>query len=353
MIDVRDIWKDYDLDQLEKGLVSLFPEYHLSLEALLEQILAGDITGAAAMFFQGILNNVTASAGSLKNILVWLMVLGIASSLMTHFIEVFDRHQVADLGFYFFYLLLSAILLKCFWEIFGVASGVIESIVTFIKLLVPTYLLAVGIAGGTTTVSVSWQLLLLMIYGVEAILVGMVLPMIYSLCLMAIINGIWPGEKLSLLAGLLEKGIGWTLKASMGVVTGISLFQAVITPVVDSVKASALQKLVAAIPGLGSAAEGVVNMVMGSAVIIKNSIGVVLVLMLLVLCAAPLLQIFATAFILKTAAAFMGTVSSKRLTTCVDRTGDAAMLVCKTAGTAMLLFLIVLSIIAMSTNHRL
>ena len=77
-------------------------------------------------------------------------------------------------------------------------------------------------------------------------------------------------EKLNLLIELLEKGIGWVLKAALGVVTGISVFQAVITPVIDSVKASTLQKVISAIPGIGNAADGVVELVAGSAVVIKK-----------------------------------------------------------------------------------
>lgn len=102
--------------------------------------------------------------------------------------------------------------------------------------MVPTFLLTVGVASGPVTVGAGYQLMLLLIYGTEKILLGVVLPLIYSYCLLTMINGIWVEEKLALLADLLEKLIGWILKASLGVVTGISLFQSLITPVVDSLK---------------------------------------------------------------------------------------------------------------------
>ena len=44
------------------------------------------------------------------------------------------------------------------------------------------------------------------------------------------INVIWVEEKLTLLTELLEKAVGWILKASLGVVTGIRVFQSFITP---------------------------------------------------------------------------------------------------------------------------
>lgn len=80
--------------------------------------------------------------------------------------------------------------------------------------MVPTFLLTVGVASGPVTVGAGYQLMLLLIYGTEKILLGVVLPLIYSYCLLTMINGIWVEEKLALLADLLEKLIGWILKAS-------------------------------------------------------------------------------------------------------------------------------------------
>lgn len=339
------------MDQLQAGLNTLFPDYSISLQELLGQILQGDILGALTGLFQSALGGITAQMEGMRNVLVWLVVLGVVSALMSHFISIFDMRQIADMSFYFCYLLLTVVLLKCFVQAADTAAATMEHIVLFIKMLIPTYLLSIGIAGGTTTVGAYYQLLLVLIYGVEKILISGILPFIYSYVMLSLVNGIWAEEKLSLLIELLEKGIRVALKASIGLITGVSVFQAVITPVIDSVKASAWQKAVSAIPGIGNAADGVVELVVGSAVVIKNSIGILLLILLLVMCAAPLLQIFLTACLLKMAAALMGIVSDKRITACANRTGEAGMLLFQTTGTALLLFLITISLVATATNR--
>lgn len=349
--EIGDLWQEYDLDRLREGMHTLFPQSGVSLEELLSEVMTGDVIGAFTHFLKGNIGGMGSLAAGLKDVLVWLIVLGIVSALLTHFVEVFDRHQVADLSFYFLYLLLAAVLLKCFMQAADTAADTLENIVLFIRLLVPTYLLAVGVATGTATVSASYQLMLLLIYGVEVVLMGMVLPLIHSCVLLSVVNGIWIEEKLTLLIELLEKGIGWILKAALGLVTGISVFQAVISPVVDSLKATALQRAVSSIPGIGGAADGVMELVVGSTVVIKNSIGVVLLILLLAMCAAPLLKIFLMALMLKAAAAFLGIVSDKRITSCANHTGDAGMLLFRVTGTAMLLFLISLSVVAATTNR--
>lgn len=351
MTEMDSILNEYGFEEFQAGMDTLFPHSEVSFDGLMSRVIKGDIIGALTDFVQSELGTMTDSFHSLKAIVIWLVALGVMSALLIHFAEVFDRHQVSDMCFYFLYLLLSAVMLKCFAGISDTAYEAMENIVLFVRLLVPSYLVMVGLSSGTTTVTVYYQLLLFLIYGVENILIGVVLPLVYSYLMLSIINGIWSEEKLTLLIELLEKGITWTLKAALGVVTGISVFQALIAPTVDSLQSAAIKKAVSALPGVGSAAEGIVDLTAASALVIKNSIGVVLLILLLCLCAAPLLKIFITAVLIKCAAAFMGIVSDKRITSCTGHTADAGLLLFKTTGTAVLLFLISLSVVAASTNR--
>lgn len=344
------MWQEYGMEELDMGMQQLFPDFQISVSELMEQLMQGNVLEAVGSLLQEVIRGMGNYAAGRKNILIWLIVLGILSALLIHFVEVFDKYQIADLSFYFIYLLMGVILLQCFSEILGITRETIENIVVFVRLMVPTYLLAVGVASGPATVGAGYQLMLLLIYGTEKILLGMVLPLVYSYGLLIMINGIWVEEKLTLLTDLLEKAVGWILKAALGVVTGISVFQSLITPVLDSVKTSAMEKALSALPGVGNTADGIMELAVGSAVVIRNSIGVLLLLLLTAACAIPLLEILLTAFLIKCAAAIMGIVSDKRVTNCTDHMGNAGMLLFRTAGTAMLLFLITLAMLAIGSR---
>lgn len=346
MADLSLIWQDYGLDRLQEGIAALFPERQLSLERLFSLVMSGDIFGAFELLFQGGISDFFGQLAGMRNVFVWLLVLGIVSSLMTHFVEIFDRHQVADMGFYFMYLLFTAILLKSFSQAVDIAVGTVDNIILFVRLLSPAYLLSVGVSSGMVTAGASYQLLLLAVYGVEYVLSAGLIPLINSFVMLSVVNGIWAEEKLTLLIDLLGRIIGWVLKGALGVVTGVGVFQALITPVVDSARSSALRKLISAIPGVGNTISGVAELALGSAVVIRNSIGVILLLLLLLLCAVPILKIGVIAGLLKAAAAFMGIVSDRRITVCADRTGDAGLLLMRATGTAMLLFLITIAVTA-------
>lgn len=350
-IQMDKIWKDYELGSLEQKLEELFPSSPPDLESLLQRLMKGDVLGCIRDFFRTTIQSWTGGFSSLKQIFIWILVLGIVAALLSHFIEIFDNHQIADIGFYFTYLLMIVILMKCFMEASSVAVSAMERILEFIQVFIPAYFLSIGVAQGSLSASAGYQILILIIYIVENILVKLVLPLIYSYVLLSVVNGLWIEERLTLLVEAVEKGIRFLLKTLLGMVTGISALQSMITPAIDSVKSGTLQKAIGAIPGVGDAADGVMETVVGSAVIIKNSLGIVLLLILLALAAAPLLQILITAGLLKVAAALLGVVSDKRITTCTNKVGSGSELLFKTVGTAILLFLITISIAAYTTNR--
>ena len=100
------------------------------------------------------------------------------------------------------------------------------------------------------------------------------------------------------------------------------------------------------LPGVGNLADGLVELVYGSALLIKNSVGVLLMLLLIALCLAPMIKIFSIGVLLKGAAALMSLVTDKRMAQSVDRIGNAGMMLLATTGCVMLLFLIALAVVA-------
>lgn len=347
----EEVWQSYNLDELQQGINQLFPRSQFSLTEIMELLWSGDFTGVVKYLFEGTIGLAIQELGAYRDILLLLLLLGIASSILNHFVEIFDRHQIADLAYYFIYLLFAMILLRCFEQSAQIAKEVLENIVLFVQLLVPTYLLAVGVAGGLVTAGAYSQVFVMVVYGVESFLKGWVLDFISAYVMLSMINGIWIEEKLKLIIDFLHKLIITILKGSLWIVTGFTFFQGLITPVVDTAKNSMLQKVMGSIPGIGDVTEGVMQLVLGSALIIKNSIGILLLLLLLLLCAVPLLKMLAIAWMLRLAAALLGLVSDKRLVSCTNNMGEGCMLLFRAVGTAMLLFIILLSLIAVSTGR--
>lgn len=339
-----------DMGAVNEGVKELFPELSIDGTRLLRMIMQGEVKEAAAMLAEQVKNETTGKLLGMKQIFISILVLGILSALFSEFSDLFAGRQLAQAGFYFLYLFLLVVLTKVFGSACEVAEETVENIVLFIKMFIPTYFIAVGTAQGTATAACYYQLMLAAVYLVESFLGAVLMPFISSYVLLALLNGVWVEEKLSLLLELMKKGIIMVLKLLLGAVTGFSLVQAVIVPIADGLKISAVKKAVMSIPGIGGVAEGVAELLLGAAVLLKNSLGVLLLVLLAGVCLMPIIQLLALTLTVKLAAAVAGIVSDKRLADCADKVGEGCFLLLRCVFTCVALFFIVIAVIAYATT---
>lgn len=349
-MDITSLWNEYELDELNQKLSGLFPDMEWHMRELFSRIVSGDVWGALVQFAKQFFFSIEQQAEGLKAMVVWLLILGIISALFVHFGDVFSNHQISDLSFYFLYLLLISVLIQGYMEMMDLAGQLVDNIILFMKLFIPTYMIAIGAASGSATAYGYYQIIMLLLYGIEKIMELAILPLINVYVFLVFMNGIWGEDRLVLFMDFLKKGILVGMKAALGAVTGISLLQSMILPAVDSLKNTTLQKAVGAIPGIGDAADGITQIIMGSAVLIKNSIGVLLLLLLLMLCAVPVLKIALIACAFKGCAAIMGMAGEKRICECTDKAGDGGILLLRATLTAIALFMIIVAIAAYTTG---
>ncbi len=347
------IWQqmaDYDLGEIEQGLSELFPSFSLDMEEVLALIAKGDFMQAVSLLTDGMKDAVVNEFSGMKQLLISILVIGIISSLFSNFADIFSGQQISQVGFYFLYLFLMAVLTKTFVAASEIAVAAMENTVLFVKLFIPTWFLAVGTSVGSTTAVFYYQVMLVVAYLVESFLLHGLVPFIYSYVILALLNGIWAEERLSLLLDFMKKGILFAQKTAIGIIMGLSLVQSVIVPVLDGLKISAFRKALSAIPGIGGAAEGVTELVMGAAVLIKNSMGILFLLVLLVMCALPICKLFFAGALMKLGAALSGIVSDKRISGCADKVGEGCFLLLRCLFTSVALFIIVIGVVAYSVR---
>lgn len=343
------IWQqmeDLDLREIEEGFADLFPDYSLDMNRLFSQILEGRVTEAFSTLAGGLKEGIRNEISGMKEIIICILVIGVVSSLFSNFSDIFAGGQISQVGFYFLYLFLMAVLTRAFVSVSATAVETIENIVLFVKLFIPTWIMAVGASAGSATAVFYYQMLLLGAYFIESFLLAVLIPFVYSYVILALLNGIWAEERLTLLLDFVKKAIVTALKVVMGMITGFSMVQAVILPVVDKLKISAFRKAVSAIPGVGGVAEGITELVIGSAVLIKNSLGVLMLVLLLAACAMPLVRILTVAWLVKLGAAVTGIISDKRISGCADRVGEGCFLLLRCVFTSAAFFVIIIGVVA-------
>lgn len=346
-----DNWlSSYDMSSIDQGVDDLFPGVDVDVNELLSMIMKGEILEAFSLLIEQVKGAAAGEIKGIRQVFIYILILGVVSALFSGFSDLFVGDKIAQAGFYFLYLFLMVILTKVFLTVSEIAATAVENIVLFVKLFIPTYFTAVGAAQGAASAVYYYQMMLVIAYLVESFLNTVLIPFIYGYVMLALLNGLWAEEKLALLLEFIEKGIVLALKVSMGAVTGLSLVQAVIVPVASQLKISAMRKAISAIPGVGGVAEGVTELVLGSAVLIKNSMGVLLLVLLLGACILPLFKILIVTGTVKLGAAITGIVSDKRIAACTDRVGIGCLLLLRCVFTSMALFIIVIAVVSYTVS---
>lgn len=350
-MDIEAVYEQYNIGDLERATENLFPDWDINLKELFDRVLSGEGVGLFGALGEQLLQNIAGELTGLKSIFITLILIGIASAIFTNISGVFMQQQLSECGFFITYLIMIIFLTKVSVYVYGVTESTLLLMVDFLKVFLPTYFITVGVSGGTMTAIGFYQIFMLVVLGIELFLVGILLPVIGAYFLLTVINGVWQEEKLEPLIRLIKKGIGLTLKLLLAFVSGTGLLQGMITPVIDSAKTSVLQKTVSAIPGIGDLAGSASGVLLGTAVLIKNAVGMIGVILLLLICLLPVLKLFLVMLAMKGAAAVMGMVSDKRMTGCADRMGDGVTMLLQTTLTAVTFFFVLISIVAFTANR--
>lgn len=340
------IWEYVDPEVYTGYLEELMPDYEIDLKEVLELLVKGEIGQAAGLLFDGMGKKIAGELTGMKHLFTALLTLGILSGVFVNFSDFFKSQQITEISFYILYLFLISVLMTAFLEASDIAVRLIEQILLFMKLFLPAYAAIIGAAVGISTATSYYQYILILSYGIEHLIEACFLPMIHCYVLLAICNGIWMEERFSLLLDLIKKLISNGLKLAIGLVTSFGFLQSLLTPVLDSLKNSAWKKTLSMLPGIGGVADGVAEMVLGTALLLKNSLGIFLLLILALLCLIPAVKLLLIACVIKGSAALAGIIGEKKMIACMNDVGDGSVLLLKAGTASAALFAIMIGIAA-------
>lgn len=350
--ELNQLWNENYMQEITDYLNEVYGKDGVDTRKLWQEIMKGNLSGGVKEFAQQAVKNFFFEFSAGREIFMNILLLAVLSSLFTVVMDIVENKQVSHLGFYFLYLLLCIMLGRVFKAIYAEAEGMLLSMTDFVKVLIPAYAAALGMSNGTATAAVYYEGVLMVIWCVEEVLCRMVLPGIQLYVLLTIMDGVWTGDRLTGILQSLKRVIDFLLKSVLWIVGSVGILQAMITPVIDSLQWNTAKKVAGMVPGVGNISEGVSEIFVGSAILIRNGIGIFFTVVLLFLCLAPLGKLFVVALCLKGSSALGAVVNHSKLTACSDKVGEASFMLCKVLLTGVELFLLCIAISVLAVNRN-
>lgn len=325
-------------------------EYSISFSDIVSSLLSGKLTMTFESTGQYIYEHIFIEIDANRDALLQIIGIAVAGALFTNFSVAFARNFVAATGFYMTYMILFSLLMTSFLAAYSIASDVLGFLVDFMSALLPAFCSAIAFSSGTASASGFYGVTAMAITGVDWLICHVLLGLIEIYMVLSLANRISRQNYLSRLCELIRTVIYWTLKTVLGLTLGLNIIQGMVLPAFDSFKNSAFMKIASVVPGVGSALNAAAQTAIGSGVLIKNAIGAGGLIIILIICALPVVKLLVISLMYKVVEAVIQPVSDERIVECIHIAADSIILLLMAVGTAVLLFVLSLAVIASSSN---
>lgn len=344
---------EMELDQVQNLLDELLGDRSFSFTDAIRKILSGEELLSKetvqeilrSLFFSGIEQE--------KDTFFRLLLLILIAAVFSNFVDVFNGGQIGEVSFYMVYLLLFMMVAENFSSLSTSLAEKLNWLTRFMQGLSPAYFLSVAAASGASSAAVFYQGVLVLVWLLQWVITAFFLPGANLYILLKLVNHLSREEMLSKMAELLETVIGWGLKTLLGIAVGLQVVKGLVAPVMDTLKRTALGRTAALIPGIGNAVNTVTELVLTSAVLVRNSLGVAALIALVMAGIGPVIHYGMLSLAYRFLAAVSQPVSDKRIVGALSTMGEGCALLLRILLTAEVLCMITFLILAVSFGGRL
>lgn len=348
------LWQDLDilpdLNVLDQLLRELLPGENIDSIDFIEDVLKGNWVLDPTLFWRYIAEAVTSVLDGWKSLFVSILVLFLLAAVVSNILSAFKNEGAAKAARIFFMMCQLVVLINAFRDVLTIVDGAMAQMIDFLKLMLPAYMICTAAAGSGMTALIFHKLLIGFICLVEGIVAASMTPLVEGYVMLGVVEGIWGDERFRGLMDLIKNGVQWVLKTMVVVFSGSSILQTMITPSIDRANNAVIHKTVGIIPGIGDIAESVSGVTLTSAIALKNSFGVLILVVMILMVAAPVMRAFIILLIIKVSGALGGICGEKQMTKCVESISEAGFMMLRILITVTALFFVAIAAVTNATS---
>lgn len=342
---------DYlELSDLEENLRGMTDFSDLSFSDLVLELLQGKLPSGISGLWGEVWRLLFSYLGGQKQLAVQILLIALFSAVCTNFIRVFENSQIADISFYMMYLLIGTLLIGAFAEMQALTVNTLKSLFQFVTLLLPAYVVTIVFSAGSISALGFYELTLLSVHILQLLFIKMVLPLIQIYVVFLFFNQLTQEDLFSQASEFLKTLLEWILKTTTAILVGLQTIQCLVAPAVDTLKNSTAHRIVKALPGVGGLMDSAAETIAGSALVIKNAVGVAGMIVVLLICLLPFLKLGLSVLLFRLLCALLQPISEKRMVDCIRSFSDGVMLLMKTMLAGLAVFLVSLAMITASVR---
>lgn len=273
-----------------------------------------------------------------------IVVIGIICSLIKNLQSAFSSDSISEIAFYACYALMIIVLTRAFIISLDLAKDIITQISGFMSKLLPILVVMLGVAGGFTESATMDPIVLGTTIIIPKIYLNIILPLILITFVLQFTNNISTEPKISNLCSLVKSSVLWIQGLILTVYIGLLTVRGITASTIDAVTLKTAKFTIDNfIPIVGKTFSDAITSVAGYSLIIKNAIGSVGLIVLILIILYPIIKIFLSSIILKISSSLLEPIADKRITKAVFSAGDSLILILSSVLCVSLMFFVLIA----------
>ncbi len=280
-----------------------------------------------------------------------LIMLTIFSALLQSLQSAFAKSSVGKIADAVVYMVLIVFALNSFYVVMTYTRDTIQTMIDFILALLPILLALIATGGGVVSVSFFHPIIVFLMNTSGMLMNYIVLPLLLLATILSIVSTMSDQYKVTKLSKLLQNVSVSIIGIFLTIFLGVLSVQGTTTAVADGIAVKTAKFVTGNfIPVVGRMFTEAADTVLSASALLKNTVGIVGVVILLLIVAFPAIQIFCIAFIYKFAAAVLQPVGGGAIIQCLDIIGRSIIYVFACLAIVSFMFFLSITIVIAAGN---
>ena len=228
---------------------------------------------------------------SLKTIIAVLVIV-LIHSIIKAVADNLETSNISKTIYYVQYILIVTIVMSNFSDLILSITNTIQNLVGFMNSLVPLLITLMIYTGNIATSSLLEPIILIIIEFISNIILTLILPGVSIITALMVVSKLSDKVQIGKLTKFLKSSIVWFLGIILTVFVGVVSLEGTLASSVDGITAKTAKAAVSSmIPVVGKILGDSVDSVLGCGLVLKNALGVVGVIIIIGICATPIIKL--------------------------------------------------------------
>lgn len=304
------------IEESGKYTNEVFPE--LDVQELITKSLTGKVDNG--IFYKALLRLLGKELVSNITVLGSVLIIIVIHSILKSISGNLGNENTSQVAYFVEYILIITLIIGSFAIIIINIKNTITNLVDFMNNLVPILIALIVATGQVASSTLLQPILIFAVIFLGNIINLVILPIVTMIMILNIASNLSDKIQIGNLSKFFTSSITWFLGFVITIFVGLLSLEGTLTSSVDGITVKGIKSVASTfIPVVGKALGDSVDTVLGATTLIKNAIGFVGIIIVIGICALPIIRLTITSLLYSLVGAISEPIADKKIITIINQ----------------------------------